>query len=100
VARRLREMGIRVALGAQRIQVLKAALGRTLVLLAAGSLAGLVLGALASHVLSSIVYEATVFDPVVMTGAILAMVAIGALAAAVPARRAIQADPAVLLREE
>ncbi|MGH9606959.1 MAG: ADOP family duplicated permease [Terracidiphilus sp.] len=100
VARRLREMGIRVALGAKRLQVLEAALGRTLLLLTFGSLAGLVLGALASRVLSSIVYEATVFDPVVMAGAIGAMVAIGMLAAAVPARRAIQADPAVLLREE
>ncbi|MGH9599443.1 MAG: ADOP family duplicated permease [Terracidiphilus sp.] len=100
VARRLREMGIRVALGARRVQVLQAALGRTLLLLTFGSLAGLVLGALASRVLSSIVYEATVFDPIVMAGAVAAMVAIGMLAAAVPARRAIQADPAVLLREE
>lgn len=100
VARRLREMGIRVALGAHRIHVLRAALGRTLTLLTAGSLAGLVLGALASKVLASIVYEATVFDPVVMAGAVLAMVAIGALAASLPARRALQADPAVLLRED
>lgn len=100
VARRLREMGIRVALGAQRLQVLRAALGRTLFLLAAGSLAGLLLGALASRILASIVYEATIFDPVVIAAALSAMIAIGALAAAIPARRAIQADPALLLREE
>ena len=100
VARRLREMGIRVALGAQRRQVLRAALGRTVMLLTGGSLAGLVLGAAATRVLASIVYEATVYDPVVIAGAVTAMIAIGTLAAAVPARRAVAVDPAVLLREE
>jgi ABC-type antimicrobial peptide transport system permease subunit len=100
VARRLREMGIRVALGAQRMQVLRAALGRTMLLLGIGSLAGLALGALSSRVLASVVYEATVYDPVVLTGAIAAMVLIGVMAAAVPARRALSAEPAVLLREE
>ncbi|MGA8907118.1 MAG: hypothetical protein WB524_05855, partial [Acidobacteriaceae bacterium] len=65
-----------------------------------GSLAGLALGALSSRVLASVVYEATVYDPVVLTGAIAAMVLIGAMAAAVPARRALNAEPAVLLREE
>jgi ABC-type antimicrobial peptide transport system permease subunit len=100
VARRLREMGIRVALGAQRMQVLRAALGRTMLLLGIGSVAGLALGVLGSRVLASIVYEATVYDPVVLTGAIAVMVLIGAMAAAVPARRALSAEPAVLLREE
>jgi len=100
VARRLREMGIRVALGAQKKQVLEAALGRTVLLLAIGSLAGLGLGILGSRVLASVVYEATVYDPVVLSLAIVAMVAIGAIAALAPARRAIMANPAVLLREE
>ncbi len=100
VARRLREMGIRVALGAQKKQVLEAALGRTVLLLAIGSVAGLGLGILGSRVLASVVYEATVYDPVVLTLAIASMVAIGALAALGPARRAILANPAVLLREE
>ncbi len=100
VARRLREMGIRVALGAQRVQVLRAALGRTMLLLGIGSVAGLALGALGTRVLASIVYEATVFDPAVIAGAIAAMVLIGAMAAAVPARRAVSVEPAVLLREE
>jgi predicted permease len=100
VAQRLRELGIRVALGAQRRQVLRTAVGRTVLLLGAGSVAGLALGALASRVLGSIVYEATVFDPAVIAGALSAMVAIGAAAALVPARRAVRVDPAVLLREE
>jgi ABC-type lipoprotein release transport system permease subunit len=46
------------------------------------------------------VYEATVYDPVVLVGAIAAMVLIGSMAAAVPARRAVNVEPAVLLREE
>jgi predicted permease len=100
VARRLREMGIRVAVGAQRLQVLRAALGRTVLLLAVGSVAGLALGVLGSRVLASIVYEATVYDPVVLIGAIAAMVLIGSAAAAVPARRAVSVEPAVLLRQE
>jgi len=100
VARRLREMGIRVALGAQRVQVLRAALSRTLLLLGIGSVAGLVLGALGTRVLASIVYGATVYDPLVVTGAVGAMVVIGMMAAAVPARRAVSVEPAALLREE
>ncbi|HVT99598.1 MAG TPA: ABC transporter permease [Acidobacteriaceae bacterium] len=100
VARRLREMGIRVALGAQRMQVLRAALGRTLLLLGIGSVAGLALGALGTRVLASIVYHATVYDPLVVIGAIGAMVLIGLMAAAVPARRAVSVEPAALLREE
>ncbi len=100
VARRLREMGIRVALGAQRKQVLEAAMGRTVLLLSVGSAAGLAFGILGSRVLANVVYEATVYDPVVLSGAIVMMIAIGALAAAVPARRAVLVEPAVLLREE
>ncbi|HEX4068442.1 MAG TPA: ABC transporter permease [Acidobacteriaceae bacterium] len=100
VARRLREMGIRVALGAQRKQVLRAALGRTVLLLGGGSVAGLALGILGSRLLANVVYEATVYDPVVLAGAIVAMIAIGSIAAAVPARRAVSVEPAVLLREE
>lgn len=100
VARRVRELGIRVALGAQRQQVLATAMGRTVLLLAIGSVAGLALGILGSRVLASVVYEATVYDPVVLTLAIAAMVTIGALAALGPARRAMLANPAALLREE
>lgn len=100
VARRLRELGIRAALGAQRVQIFRAAIGRTLLLLGCGSVAGLLLGVLASKVLASIVYEATVYDPAVVAGALAAMICIGAAAAAVPAQRAVQVDPAALLREE
>ena len=100
VSKRLRELGIRLALGAQRSQVVKAALGRALKLLAFGSAAGLMLGLLASRVLSDIVYQATPRDPMVLAGVVLAMAMLGLVATWIPARRALSVDPMILLREE
>ena len=100
VSKRMRELGIRVALGAQNQHVLRAALGRTVVLLGAGSVAGLVLGVAASRVLASIVYQASASDPLVILGVVSTMAFIGLLSAAIPARRALSAEPARLLRDE
>jgi predicted permease len=100
VSKRLKELGIRMALGAQRREVLQAALGRALRLLAWGSAVGLLLGILASRVLASIVYQATSRDPVVMAGVVVAMAMLGLLATWIPAQRALSVDPAVLLREQ
>ena len=100
VSRRMRELGIRVALGAQSGQVLRAALGRTLLLLGIGSAAGLALGFAASHVLASIVYQASASDPLVILAVVLTMALVGLLSAAWPARRALSAEPAMLLRDE
>jgi predicted permease len=100
VSKRLRELGIRVALGAQRREVLQAALGRPVRVLAYGSVAGLILGILASRVLASIVYQATPRDPLVLAGVVLAMSLLGLLATWIPAQRALSVDPLILLREE
>jgi predicted permease len=100
VSKRLRELGIRMALGAQRREVLRAALGRAFKLLAVGSAAGLLLGILASRVLASIVYQATPRDPLVLGGVVLAMLLLGLLATWIPAQRALSVDPLILLREE
>ncbi len=100
VSKRLREFGIRIALGAKRGEVLRAALGRTFRLLAFGSAAGSLLGAAASKVLSVIVYQATPRDPIVLAGVVLTMLLVGLLAAWVPAQRALATDPSILLREE
>jgi predicted permease len=100
VSKRLRELGIRVALGAQRREVLHAALGRAFKLLAVGSAAGLFLGILASQVLAFIVYQATPRDPLVLAGVVLAMALLGLVATWIPARRALSVDPMILLREE
>ena len=100
VSRRLRELGIRIALGAKRKEVLQAALGRAIRLLAFGSVAGLILGVLASRVLSFVVYEATPRDPLVLAGVVLAMGLLGLVATWIPAQRALGVNPLVLLREE
>jgi ABC-type antimicrobial peptide transport system permease subunit len=100
VSKRLRELGIRMALGAQRKEVLQAALGRAFKLLALGSSGGLLLGILASRVLAFIVYQATSRDPLVLACVVLAMSSLGLLAMWIPAQRALSIDPAMLLREE
>jgi ABC-type antimicrobial peptide transport system permease subunit len=100
VSRRMKELGIRVALGARRCEVLGTALGRALRLLAWGSAAGVVLGVLASRVLAAIVYQATPRDPLVLAGVVLAMALLGLAATWIPAQRALGIDPMKLLREE
>jgi predicted permease len=100
VSKRKRELGIRMALGAQRKEVLNAALGHVVRLLAFSSAAGLLLGTLASRVLASIVYTATPRDPLVLAGVIAAMSFVGLLATWIPAQRAVSIDPAMLMREE
>jgi len=100
VSKRLRELGIRVALGAKRKEVLQTALGRPLRLLAIGSAAGLILGILAGRVLSYIVYQANPRDPLVLAGVVAAMLVLGLVATWIPAQRALAVDPMMLLREE
>jgi ABC-type lipoprotein release transport system permease subunit len=100
VSKRLKELGIRMALGAKKKEVLQAALGRPLKLLVFGSGVGLVLGLLATKVLAFIVYQATPRDPLVLGGVVLAMAALGLLATWIPALRALSVNPLVLLREE
>ena len=100
VTKRLRELGIRVALGANQRNVLGAALGRAFRVLAIGSVAGMILGMLATRVLSYIVYQATPKDPIVLGGVTLTMLVLGLVAAWIPARHALAVDPMILLREE
>jgi ABC-type antimicrobial peptide transport system permease subunit len=100
VSKRLRELGIRMALGAQRRQVLQAVLGRAFKLLFYGSAAGLTLGILASRLLAFVVFQATSRDPLVLAGVVLAMSLLGLLATWIPAQRALSVDPLILLRED
>jgi len=100
VSKRIREFGIRVALGAQAVQLMRSALGRPLILLLLGSGAGLLLGTMASRLLAQIVYEATPQDPLVFAGVVITMAILGLAATWIPARRALAIDPAELLREE
>ncbi|HKW63122.1 MAG TPA: ABC transporter permease [Candidatus Acidoferrum sp.] len=100
VSKRMREFGIRVAVGAQPVQLMRSALSRPLILLLSGSAAGLLLGLIASRLLAQIVYQATPRDPLVLAGVIITMAVLGLLATWLPARRALQIHPASLLREE
>jgi predicted permease len=100
VSKRLKELGIRLALGSQRRQLVRAALGRPLVLLLSGSMLGLVLGVSASSLLARLVYQATPRDPLVLIGAVVTMMLVGLIASWIPAHRALAIDPAQLLRDE
>jgi predicted permease len=100
VSKRLRELSIRVALGAQAKEILATALGRMLVLIACGSFTGIVLGVAASRLLAAIVYHASAEDPFVLAAVSLIMLATGLLSVAGPVRRTLQIDPAILLREQ
>lgn len=100
VSKRLRELGIRMALGASQRQILRASLGRAFRLLALGSVAGVALGLTATKVLSFIVYQATPKDPMVLFGVTATMLLLGLVASWIPARRALAVDPLVLLRDE
>jgi predicted permease len=100
VSKRFKEMGIRIALGADRVQVLRAALAGAFRLLAIGSVAGLLLGMAATRVLAFIVYQATPLDPVVLCGTVLIMLLVGLVATWAPAQRALHIHPSRLLRED
>jgi predicted permease len=100
VSKRFKEFGIRVALGAQSAQLMRAALGRPIFMLLIGSAVGLSLGVIASQLLSQIVYQATPNDPVVLAGVTITMALLGLLATWIPAQRALHVHPARLLREE
>ena len=100
VSRRLRELGIRMALGAVRGQLVRAALARPFLVLVSGSVGGLILGVLASRLLAALVYDASPRDPLVLLGAVASMIAVGLIATWIPARRALAINPAQLLRED
>jgi len=100
VNKRLKELGIRMALGAKRREILSAALGRPVKMLALGSGAGMLLGILAGKVLAYLVYEANSHDPLVLAGVVLAMALLGVVATWIPAQRALSVNPLILLREE
>jgi predicted permease len=100
VSRRMRDFGIRLALGASRNNILNTALGRVAAIVLIGSLLGLLLGLASTRILAAIVYQASANDPLVVFAVVLTMLATGILSAALPARRALHIEPASLLREE
>ncbi|HKD44325.1 MAG TPA: ABC transporter permease [Candidatus Angelobacter sp.] len=100
VAQRTHEIGIRVALGASPVHVVRLVLGRTIHLLAVGSLIGMVLALASGKLVSAIVYEARPSDPRVLAAIFLAIAALGGIASWTPTRRALRIDPTIALRHE
>jgi predicted permease len=100
VARRTHEIGIRMALGARPVQVLRLVLGKMAMLLGVGSAVGLVLAMAMGRVIASVVYGVPTRDPLVMLVVIAAVAVLGVLASWSPARRATRVDPLVALRHE
>src|SRR5262249_32634221 len=100
VARRTNEIGIRVAMGAQRGHVIAMILREAAVLLGAGVIAGVVLSLVAARAATSFLYGLKPHDPVTLAIAVAAIGAVAALASFVPAHRAAGLNPMVALREE
>ncbi len=100
VVQRLREIGIRMALGAHRGDVLRMVTGQSLRVSLAGIVLGLVAAFALTRVLSGVLYEVDPFEPVIYAGLAAFLIAVSTLAAYLPARRATRVDPAVVLREE
>jgi putative ABC transport system permease protein len=100
VSRRRREVGIRVALGADRVRILALVLGEGAGLAVAGVAIGLVAAAALTRLLGGLLYEVTPFEPGVVIGVAVALVLLAGGAARGPARRAAAVDPATTLRAE
>jgi len=100
VARRAREIGVRVALGASSGEVLKTLMQRTFAACGIGLLAGVGIAWAANKLLAAILYGVSPHDPAIYSTAITVVIVIAALACWSPARRALRLDPAIVLREE
>jgi predicted permease len=100
VARRVREIGIRVAVGARPSQVLRVVLGRIMALITIGSAIGLILALAVGQVLASVVYGASSRDPLTLAAVVATMALLGLLSSWAPTRRALRIDPVVALRCE
>jgi predicted permease len=99
VSKRMREHGIRIALGAQRFQVMRAMLARPVLILLCGSSIGIFGAVLAAGILAHLISLATTRDPLVLACVALTMMLLGLIATWIPARRALAIDPARLLRD-
>jgi putative ABC transport system permease protein len=100
VTQRNREMGLRMALGAQQGAVLRMVIGEAMKLTIAGAAVGALAAAFAGRALSSELYGVRPGDPESFAGAIAMLLVVALLGAWIPARRAMRVDPVVALRDE
>jgi predicted permease len=99
VSERTREIGIRLALGADRRAVLRMVLGQGLELAMAGAVVGLACALAVSHVMAGVLYGIRPTDPATFASVSVLLVAVAVFACYIPARRAVQIDPMIALRD-
>ena len=97
VVQRTHEMGVRMALGAQRADVLRLVIGRAAKLVLIGVTLGLLLGVMSSRALQAMLFNVGAFDPTTFLGVTLALIAVSLFASYIPALRATRADPMIAL---
>jgi len=100
VAERTSEMGVRMALGARRADILRMVLCQGLTLAAVGIAIGVGAALALTRLLSSLLYRVSVTDPLTFGAGAVLFVAVALAASYIPARRATRVDPALALRGE
>jgi putative ABC transport system permease protein len=100
VSRRSREIGVRMALGASRADVLRMVLGQALLLAATGTISGVVAAFAVTRLLKTLLFEVSPTDVVTFTAVPLLLAGVACLAAYIPASRATRVDPTIALRLE
>lgn len=100
VTQRTREIGIRMALGAQRGDVLRLVMRHAASLTAAGLCAGLLIALLGTRLVRSMLFQVSAYDPATFAAVVGGLAAVALLAALIPVRRATRVDPMVALRYE
>ena len=99
VGQRSREIGLRMALGAERADILRLIVNKGVVLSSSGIIAGVVFSASTASVMASLLYGVRPHDPAIFLAVPLLLFAVAVLASYLPARRATRVDPMYALRE-
>jgi len=100
VAERTREIGIRAALGAARVDIVRLVVGGGLTVVGAGLAAGVIAAAIATRFLASSLFEVSATDPATFLAVAGVLLVVALAAQAIPIARAMRVDPSIALRQE